>query len=61
LSSFSSGKCQKGINPFDQIRLNNGERLSAYVKCNDPNSMVTYSEIKRNIENLIEQAISSRG
>lgn len=33
-----TGICRKGANPFDNVPLENGQRLSSLVPCYDPNS-----------------------
>ena len=55
-----SGTCRKGANPFDSIRLNNGQCLSSYVKCYDPNSWDAYNDIARNIGQWVENAIITK-
>ena len=52
----------KGNNPFDYLTLE-GEKLSKYVKCFDSNyssSKYVYSDIKDNIEDLIEYGINHK-
>ncbi|HEK9643447.1 TPA: hypothetical protein SU590_002038, partial [Streptococcus equi subsp. equi] len=52
----------KGNNPFDYLTLE-GEKLSKYVKCFDSNyssSKYVYSDIKDNIEGLIEYGINHK-
>jgi hypothetical protein len=59
-----NGTCNKGSNPFDQFTFqdgeNKGEKLSSVIKCYDPKSTDAYNDIRNNIENLIEEAISQR-
>ena len=55
-----TGVCQKGPNPFDSIQLNNGQRLSSYIKCYDPISWDAYNDIARNIEQWVEDAIIAK-
>jgi len=53
----------KGANPFYSIYTNGGERLSKYVTCFDSvysRSKNVYNDIKDNIEDLIEEAISNK-
>ena len=53
----------EGNNPFFNIYTNGGERLSNYVTCYNPpysTSTNVYSDIKDNIEDLIEEAISNK-
>lgn len=33
-----TGTCRKGANPFDNVLMRNGQRLSSLVSCYDPNS-----------------------
>lgn len=52
----------KGKNPFDYLTLE-GEKLSKYVKCFDSvylSSKNVYSDIKDNIEDLIEYGIEHK-
>ena len=55
----------KGSNPFYNILIGkNKERLSKYVKCYESyylTSTYVYDDIKNNIEQLIENAISNAG
>jgi len=55
------GKCNQGPNPFDQINLNGGGKLSSIVKCYNPNSYDAYNDIADNLERLVEEAIAVRG
>lgn len=52
-----TGTCQKGDNPFENIRLADGSRLSSRIRCYDPNSWDAYNDIARNLENWVETAI----
>lgn len=54
-----NGCCNKGPNPFDQFTIK-GKEMSSIVKCYDPGSTNTYSNIHDNIEDWIEDAISIR-
>lgn len=53
--------CRKGANPFDNVLLKNGQKLSFLVPCYDPNSWDTYNDIAKNLENWVDFAIKSRG
>lgn len=55
-----TGICRKGANPFDNVLLRNGQRLSSLVSCYDPNSWDAYNDIAKNLENWVEEAISIR-
>jgi tRNA-dihydrouridine synthase len=59
-----NGTSNKGPNPFDQFTFTDGERkgekLSSVVKCHNPKSTDAYNDIRNNIENWIEEAISQR-
>jgi hypothetical protein len=55
-----TGTCTKGANPFDQITLKNGYKLSSAAKCYDPDFRDAYKDIANNIENWIEEAIRIR-
>ena len=54
----------KGSNPFRQISTKDGKKLSDFVRDYDPpysTSKNVYDDIKKNIEELIEEAIEARG
>lgn len=54
----------KGGNPFYNLIGKNKERLSEYVKCYESSHLEStdvYDDIKNNIEQLIEDAISNAG
>ncbi|MCJ1963486.1 MULTISPECIES: TIR domain-containing protein [unclassified Candidatus Nanosynbacter] len=55
-----TGTCRKGANPFDNVLMRNGQRLSSLVSCYDPNSWDAYNDIAKNLENWVEEAISTR-
>lgn len=52
-----TGTCRKGANPFDNVLLKNGQKLSSLVPCYDPNSWGAYNDIAKNLENWVEKAI----
>lgn len=55
--------CQKGGNPFANIRMDNGRLMSDYVTTYDPyftNSKDNYAYIAENLPQWVEQAISKR-
>lgn len=56
-----TGTCRKGANPFDNVLLKNGQKLSSLVQCYDPNSWDAYNDIAKNLENWVDFAIKSRG
>ena len=56
-----TGTCKKGANPFDNVLLKNGQKLSSLVPCYDPNSWDAYNDIAKNLENWVDFAIKSRG
>lgn len=60
LKDPKEGKGIKGSNPFDNFTFENGKKLSTVVKCYDPNPNDAYNDIANNIEEWIEDAISSR-
>lgn len=60
IKDLKTGTCSKGINPFEQINMNNGKKLSDYVKCHNPKSSDAYNDIKTNLTLWIEEAIKSR-
>jgi hypothetical protein len=54
---------QKGKDPFEFVILNilnNGIKLSYYVKCFEPNPNDAYNDIAKNLERLVEEAIEQR-
>lgn len=55
-----NGKTTKGKNPFEQFSFEDGSSLSSVVKCHNPSSTDAYNDIKNNIEDWIEEAISAR-
>lgn len=64
LEDSYGNKTEKGGNPFYSLYANDGSRLSNYVTCFNSNyslSKNVYSDIKDNIENLIEEAIKKSG
>jgi hypothetical protein len=64
LKDSSGNQSEKGANPFYSVFTDSGERLSKFVNCFDSSyvtSKYVYDDIKDNIENLIEEAISNKG
>ena len=55
-----SGESYKGDNPFEQFKLKDGTRLSEIVKCHNPFILDPYNDIKKNLEDWIEEAIEKR-
>ena len=56
-----TGKSLIGKNPFDKFTLHDGKKkLSDIVKCYNPSSYDAYSDIARNIDGWIEEAIKIR-
>lgn len=63
LKNENGDQTEKGSNPFYNVFINNGERLSKYVTCYDPPyklSKFVYDDISNNIYNLIENAIENK-
>ena len=58
-NSYSSGKCNKGANPFDSFTIS-GKELSRIVQCYNPDPSNAYNEIKENLEKWVEHAIEIR-
>lgn len=56
----NNGTCNKGQNPFEQFKFDDGTKLSQYVKCHNPKSSDAYNDIKENLADWIEEAIESR-
>lgn len=53
----------KGRNPFENLTLESGKKLSEIVECYDPpgnTSQDKYDSISNNLENLVEEAIKLR-
>ena len=55
-----NGTCKPGANPFDGLNFKDGRKLSSVVKCYNPKSTDAYNDIKKNIENWVEEAIAAR-
>jgi hypothetical protein len=63
LKDSSGNQTSKGSNPFFNVTIDNGKRLSTYVSCFDSSystSTNVYDDIKNNIESLIENAIANK-
>jgi hypothetical protein len=60
LSCLRNGTCKQGSNPFEVFTLKDGRKLSNIVKCYNPKSSDAYNDIKNNLENWIEEAITTR-
>ncbi len=54
-----NGYGRRGQNPFDQFTVG-GTNLSSIVRCYDPNSYDAYGDIKKNLENWVDEAIRIR-
>lgn len=64
LEDKDGNQTDKGSNPFYSLYTEKNERLSKYVEAFDSSyksSTYVYSDIKENIEDLIERAIDSSG
>ena len=64
LKDYSGKQSSKGSNPFHSNLNKDGRRLSNYVESFDSlytSSSYVYNDIKENIEQLIENAIASKG
>lgn len=55
-----NGFSKKGKNPFDELQLEDGTKLSSLVPCYDPSPLNAYGEIAQNIENWIHWAIKNK-
>lgn len=63
LKDNNQKQSDKGLNPFDSIKANNGKKLSEYINCFDSSynsSQNVYDDIYNNIEELIEEAIKNK-
>lgn len=60
INCMKSGKCNKGDNPFEQFKTDDGTKLSDLVKCYNPKASDAYNDIKDNIENWIEDSINNK-
>ncbi|WP_339340718.1 TIR domain-containing protein [uncultured Psychrobacter sp.] len=60
LKDLKGNRANKGRNPFDSINLKNGNKLSSYITCHSPSFTNAYQDIANNLENWIEDAITSR-
>lgn len=54
------GVCEKGKNPFEEIWLTDGNRLSSRVSCYNPDSGDAYNDIAQNLEKWVEIAIRNK-
>lgn len=55
-----NGVSKKGKNPFDNLTLKNGVKLSSMIPCHDPNPNNAYSDIAANIGDWIDSAIANK-
>ena len=55
-----TGTCAQGANPFQNIGMKNGKKLSDYVQCFNPSSSDAYNDISKNLNALVEAAIKAR-
>lgn len=63
LKAPGAGTSLRGRNPFELLRLRDKTRLSSVVQCHEPeghDSQSKYNWIKRNLEEIIEDAIQIR-
>lgn len=60
LKDLKGNRANKGQNPFDSIDLKNGNKLSSYITCHSPSFTNAYQDIANNLEDWIEEAITSR-
>jgi len=60
LKDPNTGTCQQGKNPFENVSLKNGRKLSEYVQCYNPVSYNAYNDIAGKLEDLVEKAIANR-
>ena len=60
IKCMKNGTCSQGSNPFDYTYSQYGSKLSNLVNVYNPNAFNAYNNIANNLENWIEQAISSR-
>ncbi|MEJ7820687.1 MAG: TIR domain-containing protein [Chitinophagaceae bacterium] len=60
LKDPKTGTCSKGTNPFDQFTFKDNKGNIKTIPCKTPSSTDTYSDIKNNIENWVEEAIKNR-
>jgi hypothetical protein len=54
------GKCAKGPNPFDYVKLDGWRPLSNLYPTYDPTSWDAYGEISRNITGWVDHAVAQR-
>lgn len=60
LKCARNGTSRKGRNPFDDLKFDDGRKLSSVVPCYDPNPLYAYSEISDNIAGWINHAIANK-
>jgi hypothetical protein len=57
LKCLKSGTCAKGANPFDRVKLKNGQLLSTRVAIHDPWFPTAYSSIADGLEGWVNDAV----
>lgn len=55
-----NGTSRKGLNPFDSFTFQNGQKLSSYIPCYDPNAVNAYQDVAINIASWIQYAITNK-
>lgn len=63
LKNRDSKQSVKGMNPFNYVFTNNGEKLSSYITCYDSaytSSNYVYNDIEEKLPGLIEKAIFNK-
>lgn len=56
----NNGTCAKGANPFEAIKLDNGQPMSDYIQCHDPLHfafLTAYQTISDNMQTWVNSAI----
>lgn len=60
INCMKTGKCSQGLNPFDYVSSQYGNKLSSLVTCYNPPAYDAYNHIKNNLESWVETAIANR-
>lgn len=60
LKDLRTGVCEQGKNPFENIFLESGARLSSQIRCYNPAYTDAYNDIAENLETWVETAINER-
>lgn len=57
INCMRNGTCRQGKNPFENIAMSDGSRMSDYVKVYNPYPLYAYPDISNKMEGWIELAL----